>query len=129
VESLAFETAVLTPIAGGYLVWLSATGGSHFTTDGLGHALLLTTAGIVTAIPLICFGFAATRVSMVSLGLLQYLAPILQFVLGLVVFDEVMPTGRWIGFGLVWVALSLFTFELVRHRRRQLALAVESSAV
>jgi len=128
VESLAFETAVLMPIALGYLVWLQAAGDSHFTTDGLGHALLLTTAGIVTAIPLICFGFAATRVSMVSLGLLQYLAPILQFVLGLVVFHEDMPAGRWIGFFLVWIALALFTFELIQHRRRQLALTVEASA-
>jgi chloramphenicol-sensitive protein RarD len=85
-------------------------------------------AGIVTAIPLICFGFAATRVSMVSLGLLQYLAPVLQFGLGLAVFDEEMPTGRWIGFGLVWVALVIFTFELVRHRR-QLALTVAATTV
>jgi len=129
IESLTLETAVLTPIAGGYLVWLGATGGSHFGSDGLGHALLLTSAGIVTAIPLICFGFAATRVSMVSLGLMQYLAPILQFVLGLLVFDEEMPVGRWIGFTLVWVALAIFTFELIRHRRRQLALTVEASAV
>jgi len=129
VESLAFETAVLTPIAGGYLIWLGATGDSHFASDGLGHALLLTSAGIVTAVPLICFGFAATRVSMVSLGLLQYLAPILQFALGLLLFDEEMPIGRWIGFGLVWVALMLFTYELVRHRRRQLALTVEAAAV
>ena len=66
---------------------------------------------------------------MVSLGLLQYLAPVIQFLLGLVIFDEEMPPGRWIGFSLVWIALTLFTFELVRHRRRQLQLAVESSAV
>jgi chloramphenicol-sensitive protein RarD len=129
VESLAFETAVLVPIAGGYLIWLTAVGDSHFTTDGVGHALMLMTAGIVTAIPLICFGAAATRVSMTSLGLLQYLAPVLQFVIGLLVFDEDMPVGRWIGFGLVWVALSIFTFELIRYRRRQLALAVEAAAV
>ena len=129
VESLAFETAVLVPLAGGYLIWLAAVGNSHFTTDGVGHALMLTTAGIVTAIPLICFGGAATRVSLTSLGLLQYLAPILQFVLGLIVFDEEMPVGRWIGFGLVWLALSMFTFELIRHRRRQLALELEASAV
>ena len=129
VESLAFETAVLVPLAGGYLIWLAAVGNSHFTTDGAGHALMLTTAGIVTAIPLICFGGAATRVSLTSLGLLQYLAPILQFVLGLIVFDEEMPVGRWIGFGLVWLALSMFTFELIRHRRRQLALELEASAV
>ena len=129
VESLTFETAVLMPVALGYLLWLGAVGDGHFTTDGVGHALLLTTAGIVTAIPLICFGFAATRVSLTSLGLLQYLAPILQFVLGLLVFDEEMPVGRWIGFALVWVALSIITFELIRHPRRQLALTVEAAAV
>ena len=129
IESLAFETAVLTPFAGGYLIWLSATGDSHFSSDGVGHALLLMSAGIVTAIPLICFGFAATRVSMVSLGLLQYLAPVLQFLLGLLLFDEEMPPGRWVGFTLVWIALAIFTFELIRHRRKQLQLAVESSAV
>jgi chloramphenicol-sensitive protein RarD len=129
VESLSFETAVLAPVAAGYLFWLSATGDSHFTSAGVGHALLLTTSGIVTAIPLICFGFAATRISMVSLGLLQYLAPILQFLLGLLVFHEDMPVGRWVGFTLVWIALAIFTFELIRHRRRQLALAVEATAV
>jgi chloramphenicol-sensitive protein RarD len=129
IESLAFETAVLTPIAGCYLIWLQVAGDSHFTTDGLGHALLLASAGVVTAVPLICFGFAATRVTMVSLGLLQYLAPVLQFVLGLLVFDEEMPAGRWVGFVLVWVALVIFTFELVRHRRRQLALTVQATAV
>jgi chloramphenicol-sensitive protein RarD len=129
VESLAFETAVLTPVAAGYLIWLSASGDSHFTSDGVGHALLLTAAGVVTAVPLLCFGFAATRVSLTSLGLLQYLAPIMHFVLGLLVFDEDMPVGRWVGFTLVWLALALFTFELIRHRRRQLALAVEAAAV
>ena len=63
------------------------------------------TTGIVTAIPLICFGAAATRVSMVTLGLLQYLAPILQFALGVLWFHEDMPAGRWVGFVLVWIAL------------------------
>ncbi len=66
VESLAFETAVIAPLALGYLVVLGARGGSTFGSEGLGHALLLTTTGIVTAIPLICFGAAATRVSMVG---------------------------------------------------------------
>ena len=126
VESLAFETAVIAPFAATYVVWLSATGGAQFGAHGTGHALLYTTTGIVTAIPLICFGAAATRVSMVSLGLLQYLAPILQFGLGVLVFGEDMPPGRWAGFTLVWVALSIFTVEAIGHRRRQLALTVAS---
>jgi chloramphenicol-sensitive protein RarD len=128
VESLAFETAAIAPFALGYLVLLDLSGDGHFTTEGLGHALLLTTTGIVTAVPLICFGAAATRVSMVSLGLLQYIAPTMQFVLGLVVFSETMTAGRWLGFTLVWTALALFTYEALHHRRRQLVLAATASA-
>jgi chloramphenicol-sensitive protein RarD len=127
VESLAFETAVIAPFAAAYVAWLGATGAAEFGANGAGHALLYTTTGIVTAIPLICFGAAATRVSMVSLGLLQYLAPILQFGLGVLVFHEDMPPGRWVGFVLVWIAVSVFTVEAINHRRRQLQLTVAAS--
>ena len=128
-ESLTLETMLLAPIAAAYIAWLMATGQSNFGSHGTGHALLFTTTGIVTAIPLICFGGAAIRVSMVTLGLLQYLAPILQFALGVVWFHEEMPPGRWVGFILVWIALAIFTVEAIHHhRRRQLALAVTASA-
>ena len=66
---------------------------------------------------------------MTTLGLLQYLAPILQFLLGVLWFGEEMPAARWAGFVLVWVALVMFTAETLRHRRRQLALTAEASAV
>ena len=127
VESLTLETVLLAPLAAGYLGWLMAQGEASFGAHGIGHALLLASTGIVTAIPLICFGAAAIRVSMVSLGLLQYLAPTLQFALGVLWFDEDMPPGRWVGFALVWVALAIFTVEAVNHRRRQLRLTVEAS--
>ena len=128
VESLAFETAVIAPFAAAYVGWLAATGAAEFGANGAGHALLYTTAGIVTAIPLLCFGAAATRISMVSLGLLQYLAPILQFGLGVLVFHEEMPPGRWVGFVLVWIALSIFTVEAVNRAgsREERARAVGS---
>ena len=130
IESLTLETVLIAPVAGVYVGWLVATGQSNFATHGLAHAALFTTTGIVTAIPLICFGGAAIRVSMVTLGLLQYLAPILQFALGVLWFHEDMPAGRWVGFVLVWIALVIFTVEAVtHHRRRQLALAVAASAV
>jgi chloramphenicol-sensitive protein RarD len=121
------ETALVSPLALAYICWLVGTGSSSFGAHGAGHALLLMTTGIVTAIPLICFGGAAIRVPMVTLGLLQYLAPILQFALGVLWFHEDMPPGRWAGFVLVWVALVMFTFELTRHHR-QLRLAVAASA-
>ena len=129
VESLALETLLLAPIALGYLLFLGSQGTSSFGNAGTGHAALLVSTGIVTAIPLICFGAAATRVSMTTLGLLQYLAPTIQFVLGLVVFHEPMTAMRWVGFILVWVALAIFTFELVKHRRRQLRLTAEAAAI
>jgi chloramphenicol-sensitive protein RarD len=129
IESLTFETMVIAPFALAYVVALSAQGDSNFTTHGPGHLLLFLTTGIVTAVPLICFGGAAIRVSMVTLGLLQYLAPILQFALGVVYFHEDMPAGRWIGFGLVWVALAIFTVDSLRHRRRTLRLSAEVATV
>ncbi|MFC4783079.1 EamA family transporter RarD [Nocardioides sp. MAHUQ-72] len=129
VESLALETSVIAPLAAVYVGSLVAGGESGFGTHGAGHALLFMTTGIVTAVPLICFGAAATRVPMVTLGLLQYLAPVFQFALGVLWFHEDMPAGRWIGFALVWVALVVFTVEAVTHRRRQLRLTVEASAI
>lgn len=129
VESLAFETAILAPLAAAYVGWLVVVGESGFGAHGLGHAALLMTTGAVTALPLICFGAAAIRLPMVTLGLLQYLAPVLQFAVGLIVFHEAMPVGRWIGFGLVWLALVVFTVESVNHRRRQLRLAADASAL
>jgi len=129
VESLTLETLLVAPLALGYLAWLVAHEQSTFGTEGTGHALLLMSAGLVTAVPLLCFGAAAIRVPMVTLGLLQYLAPILQFLLGVLWFHEDMSTGRWIGFALVWVALAIFTFESIRHRRRQLRMAAEAVAV
>ncbi len=129
VECLAFETALLAPLAAAYLGWLAWQGDSGFGAHGVGHALLLMTTGIVTALPLICFGAAATRLPLVTIGLLQYLAPVLQFVTGLLIFHEDMTTGRWIGFSLVWFALAVFTFESIHYRRRQqIRLAVEASA-
>lgn len=128
-ESLALETTLLTPLALVYVAFLASTGDLAFGAHGLGHVVLLMTAGLLTAVPLVLFGAAATRMSLVSLGLLQYLAPILQFAIGVLVYSEAMPPVRWIGFALVWAALILFTFETINHRRKQLLLATTSSAV
>jgi chloramphenicol-sensitive protein RarD len=118
VESLTFETLVLAPVAIGYLVWIGTRGESHVIGYGVGHAVLLALTGLVTAIPLLCFGAAAIRVPMTTLGLLQYLAPVLQFLLGVTFLDEHMSAMRWAGFVLVWAALALFTLDSIRNRRR-----------
>ncbi|MER5987173.1 EamA family transporter RarD [Streptomyces sp. NPDC001787] len=123
-ESLAAETAVLFLPALGFLLWLGASGGATFTAGGADHGVLLAATGVVTAVPLVCFGAAAIRVPLSTLGLLQYLAPVFQFALGIVYFHEEMPPERWAGFALVWLALSLLTWDALRTARRNRAEAV-----
>ncbi|MFJ9565544.1 EamA family transporter RarD [Streptomyces fuscichromogenes] len=118
IESLAAETAIQFLPALGYLLWLSGHGESSFVGHGAGHAALLASTGIVTAVPLVCFGAAAIRVPLSTLGLLQYLAPVFQFLLGILYFHEAMPAERWAGFTLVWLALALLTWEALRTARR-----------
>ncbi len=129
IESLTYETVLISPIALAYLLWLSSRGDSSFAAHGPGYSWLLISTGIVTALPLLCFGAAATRVPLVTIGLLQYVAPVFQFALGVLWFDEAMPPGRWAGFLLVWVALAIFTAEAITNRRRQLRDAAEASAI
>ena len=117
-ESLTAETAVLFVPALGYLVWLGTQGESTFVSEGAGHAALLAATGLVTAVPLVLFGAAAIRVPLSTLGLLQYLAPVFQFLLGIVYFHEAMPPERWAGFALVWLALTLLTWDALRTSRR-----------
>ncbi|WP_405509324.1 EamA family transporter RarD [Streptomyces purpurascens] len=118
IESLAAETAIQFLPALGFLVWLTAQGDSTFTTEGAGHAALLASAGIVTALPLVCFGAAAIRVPLSTIGLLQYSTPVIQFLLGILYFHEEMPPERWAGFALVWLALTLLTWDALRTARR-----------
>ncbi|MFD7096351.1 EamA family transporter RarD [Streptomyces xanthophaeus] len=128
-ESLAAETAVLFLPALGYLLWLGTQGRSTFATEGLGHSVLLSATGLVTAVPLVLFGAAAIRVPLSTLGLLQYMAPVFQFGLGVLYFHEAMPPERWAGFSLVWAALTVLTWDALRTSRRaraQLAAAPQA---
>ncbi|MEU3482402.1 EamA family transporter RarD [Streptomyces sp. NPDC033754] len=127
-ESLAAETAVLFLPALGYLIWLGTRGDLAFGSEGAGHAALLASTGIVTAVPLVCFGAAAIRVPLSTLGLLQYLAPTFQFLLGVLYFHEAMPPERWAGFSLVWLALTLLTWDALRTARRSRAAMAEAVA-
>ncbi|MFF9146926.1 EamA family transporter RarD [Streptomyces sp. NPDC014861] len=120
-ESLAAETAVQFLPALGYLLLLGSQSTLAFGSEGAGHMALLASTGLVTAIPLVCFGAAAIRVPLSTLGLLQYLAPIFQFLLGVVYFHEAMPPERWAGFSLVWLALTLLTWDALRTARRSRA--------
>lgn len=107
VETLFLESAFLVLPAIGYLVYLQSTGRLTLGHLGAGHDLLLMSSGLVTAVPLLFFAAASTRVPLSTLGLIQYVAPTAQFLLGVWHFHEVMSPARWLGFGCVWVALML----------------------
>jgi chloramphenicol-sensitive protein RarD len=100
-----------------YLLVLGARGDGQFGPAGVGPSLLLAAAGVATAVPLLFFASAARRVPLSTLGLLQYLTPVLQLLTGVLVYDEPMPPSRVAGFALVWAALVLLSFDGLRHGR------------
>jgi len=128
VEGLTVETAVVFLPALAYLVLSRANGTLVFGSAGVGHGTLMAMAGVATAVPLLMFAAAARRIPLTMIGLLQYLAPSLQFLIGITVFREPLPVSRLIGFALVWLALATFTWDGITHHRRQLRLTVEAVA-
>lgn len=126
IESLTIETGVLVLPA---VLFLVATGGFGDAVEtGGGHVALLIGSGVITALPLLAFGAAARRIPLTTIGLLQYLAPTLQFLIGVTVRHEAIGLTRLAGFALVWAALAIFTGEAMLHRRSQLRLTAEASA-
>lgn len=128
ISSLTIETAVLTPVAAGVLVWLSLNGTATILSTGPAHFWLLAASGVATAIPLILFGAAARRLPLSTVGMLQYVAPTLQFIVALTVLQETMAPERWAGFGLVWVALVILTVDMMGGPRRNRILRAAAAA-
>lgn len=119
-DSLTLETLWLTPIAVGLLVWVFLSSGLTIGTLGPLHTALLLMAGAVTSIPLLFFGAAARRLPLSVIGLMQYLAPVMQFTFGVAIMGEPMPLERWIGFSLVWIALVILSVDALSNRRNRL---------
>ncbi|QUQ71093.1 EamA family transporter RarD [Kutzneria sp. CA-103260] len=115
IEGLAAETAVLFVPATAYLVVIEVIGVGTFLGHGAGHSLLLVGAGLITVVPLLCFGASAIRLPLSTLGLVQYLAPVFQFLVGILIDHEQMNATRWIGFGLVWLALAVLVADAGRR--------------
>ena len=116
--SLTAEGLVLFLPAVAYLSFLQVGGRATLTGHGAGHVLLLALSGVVTVLPLLAFAGAARSLPLSVLGLLQYLTPVVQFVIGVLVVHEHMIAARWIGFVLVWIALVLLSADGVRRARR-----------
>lgn len=117
VPSLLWETLVLAPVALAYLGFLEVRGEAAFAIDGWDISFLLILLGPITALPLLAFGAAATRIPLSTLGVIQYVTPVVQFILAVTVFAEVMTPLRWVGFALVWVALVIVTVDMTRSAR------------
>jgi len=118
---LTVETALLVPLAVGYLVWLAAEGRSHFDPVGGdaaagATAALLVGGGFVTAFPLLCFASAARRLWLTTLGLFQYLAPSLTFLLAVGVYREPFSALQGGAFACIWIALGIYTADALRPR-------------
>lgn len=125
ISGLTVETAWLALPAAIVLVVIAASGNLVIGTISPTHTVLVLGLGAVTAIPLLLFASAARRLPLTYLGLTQYVAPIIQFVLGVVFLHEDMPTSRWLGFGLVWVALIVLTADMLLAGRRARGVVVQ----
>lgn len=117
IPSLTIETLLLTPFFSAFLFFLNSKNELSFVSQGSTHSFWLATAGIVTVVPLLLFGTAIVRIPLVVIGLLQALGPILQFLIGYFAFDEPMSFARWIGFLIVWLAVSVFSYDAVKNYR------------
>ncbi|APF35170.1 putative permease [Microbacterium sp. TS-1] len=118
VSGLTLESLWLAPVAIVQAIIVALTGGLVFGSVSPGHTALVTLAGVVTAVPLLFFAAGARRSSLTVIGLLQFVAPILQFITGAWILGEPMPLERWIGFGLVWLALVVLSVDSLRAARR-----------
>lgn len=118
IPSLTVETAMLFPLAIAVLAYAEVSGSAAFIVDGLGFSILLMLLGPFTAIPLLAYVAAANRLPLSTLGLAQYVTPTVLFIFGITIFSESVQPLEWIGFGLIWLALALFSVDLLRHSRR-----------
>lgn len=123
--SLTAESAIMTPLAIAYLAFLGAQGTGTFTAHGPGHALLLVSAGFATAVPLLLFGIGAKRIPLSTIGLMQYITPMMQMSIAIFIAGEHLEPARWIGYVIIWVAVAVFVADIVlrhgRNRRRRRA--------
>ncbi|WP_394281083.1 EamA family transporter RarD [Corynebacterium sp.] len=119
--SLAGETLAMFPLAAGFLIWLEATGRGTAMSEGPVHALLLVTSGLVTAIPLLLYGAGAKHLNLTTLGMLQYITPTMQMLWALFVTQEHLSTSRWVGFIIIWVAVAIYLWDILRFGRQRRA--------
>jgi chloramphenicol-sensitive protein RarD len=126
---LTLETGLLFIPATAYLIYTEITGIAYFGHAGFATTALLMLLGVVTAVPLLLFAKGARQVPMTTLGLLQYIAPTLQFLTGVFIYGEPVTTARLVGFGIIWTALAIYSIEGIRNMRRTASVTRASIAL
>jgi chloramphenicol-sensitive protein RarD len=115
---LTVETLLLAPLAAGFLLWQHHTGEGALGRVDATTQLLVVSAGVITAVPLLLFAFGARRIRLSTMGLLQYLAPTVQFAIGLWVYHEPFSRERLLGFAFIWTGLALYTADNLLAQRK-----------
>jgi len=122
-HGLSLETGIIFIPALLFLLYTESQGNGSFGHLGWNVTLLLAFAGVVTALPLLLFGLAARSIPLTQLGILQYIAPTVQFLLGIFLYQEPFTVTRLVGFTIIWLALLIFTLEGMYERRKRIASA------
>lgn len=117
-DGLTLESSLLVPVALGWLIWHSANVPAAFG-DSWSNAFWIAGTGVVTAIPLLCFGYASRNIRLGTLGMLQFIGPTIQFFIGWKIYGEPMTNVRLMSFGLIWLAIALYAWDAVRRRRNE----------
>ena len=128
IKGLTMEMGVLFIPALGYLVYLEFIGKASFGHNGLIFSALLVFTGVITAAPLLLFASGVRNIPLYLTGLLQYITPTLQFLIGMLVYKEPFSPHQLVGFALIWLALGIYTLEAIIHYRQYLAKKIPSSA-
>ena len=124
--ALGLETAVLTPIAIIYFLFIEINGNGHFFTDWKTAGLLIL-SGAITAVPLILFGAGARRINLSTIGILQYITPTMQFLLGIFLYNETFTQTQFIGFSIIWAALIIYATDSLKNGRSQAKVAAATA--
>ncbi|WP_153505224.1 EamA family transporter RarD [Cumulibacter manganitolerans] len=128
-SGLMVEALILLPASVAFLAYLMSTGTSTFGHHGALHVVLIVLMGLVTAVPLVLFAVSAQSIPLSTLGLMQYITPTMQFLLGVVVFGEPMSAARWTGFAIVWAALIVFSVDALHNAHRERRTRADEMAV
>jgi chloramphenicol-sensitive protein RarD len=123
-QGFTLEVLLLTPLALAYVVWLAASGQSHFVAGSTWDTILLISCGPVTAVPLLCYATAAKQLRLSTIGILQYIAPTMIFLTAVLIFGEPFGAAQMIAFPMIWAALVIYTLSMLRGagaRRRAMS--------